>query len=78
MTRRTVCEQKRSQIRLLSSRYNTIYRRYIDKVRLMCTSRDYGLTQHQRLKRHKDMVFNQQCDWTHKTFSSEALPENTQ
>ena len=29
-------------------------------------------------KRHKDMVFNQQCDWTHKTFSSEALPENTQ
>ena len=24
------------------------------------------------------MVFNQQCDWTHKTFSSEALPENTQ
>ena len=26
-------------------------------------------------KRHKDRVINQQCDWTHKTFSSEALPE---
>ena len=27
-------------------------------------------------KRHKDMVIKQQCDcWTHKTFSSEALPE---